>query len=568
MLNSYSRVHDTFIAQDAAAWQACAKFREGKTAMTHGMISAPQPEAVEAGLDAFKAGGNAVDAAIACAFVQTVVDPQMCGIAGFGNIQLYLPAQGIHTTLDFHARAPLAVRDDMWEPLIEREATDGWGFILKGRVNEFGYGSIASPRTLAAFDDILQRFGTKSLAELLGPAIEYCEAGVMVRPHMSEFWNLPPTAGRDGNIAMLTRHPATARIYCRDGRRPLAVGDILTNPDMGQTYRRIAEHGVEDFYHGQIADTILADMAANDGLLQAADLATCAPERLSPLEGTYRGYRIATNHPPGGGVMLIEMLNMLENFDLNLMGHNTPEYIRVVAEAMKIATIDKDTKVGDPRFVNVPIGQLTSKAYAAKKAARIRDGMKADVARFNDGGKESEHTTQVSVADEDGNCVTMTHTLGQPSGVVTSGLGFMYNGAMTVFDPRPGRAGSLAPGKARFSAISPTIVFKDDKPVLILGAPGATYITMGNLQAMLNVLDFGMTAQEAVSAPRFAATSNTIQLSNRILRAAERDLRHMGYPVQRLPQSFTFAWVHAIRMSAGEMDGGADPATDGMAMAV
>jgi gamma-glutamyltranspeptidase/glutathione hydrolase len=266
--------------------------------------------------------------------------------------------------------------------------------------------------------------------------------------------------------------------------------------------------------------------------------------------------------------MLIEMLNILENFDLRTIGHNSPEYIRVVAEAMKIATIDKDTRVGDPRFYDVPMDELTSKEYAARMAEKIKRGEKADVARLNNGGQESKNTTQVTVTDEHGNCVTMTHTLGQPSGVVTDGLGFMYNGAMTVFDPRPGRSGSLAPGKARFTAVSPTIVFKDDKPFLVLGAPGATYITMGNLQVMLNVLDFDMNAQEAVSAPRIAATSNNIEISNRILRSAERDLRAQGYPVVRHPVSYTFAWVHAIRIVDGKWDGGADPATDGMAMAI
>ena len=201
-------------------------------------------------------------------------------------------------------------------------------------------------------------------------------------------------------------------------------------------------------------------------------------------------------------------------------------------------------------------------------ADRIKRGEKTDVVRVNSGGQESKHTTQVSLVDEHGNCVTMTHTLGQPSGVVTDGLGFMYNGAMTVFDPRPGRSGSLAPGKARFSALSPTIVFNGDDPYLILGAPGATYITMGNLQVMLNVLDFGMSAQEAVIAPRFAALSNILELSNRILRSAERDLRDQGYPILRHPVSYTFAWVHAIRIKDGKWDGGADPATDGMAMEV
>ena len=262
------------------------------------------------------------------------------------------------------------------------------------------------------------------------------------------------------------------------------------------------------------------------------------------------------------------MRNILEFFDLAAIGHNSLEYIRIVSEAMKIATADKDNKVGDPKFYDVPMEELCSKEYAAEMADRIKRGEKTDVVRVNSGGQESKHTTQVSLVDEHGNCVTMTHTLGPPSGVVTDGLGFMYNGAMTVFDPRPGRSGSLAPGKARFSALSPPIVFNGDAPYLVLGAPGATYITMGNLQVMLNVLDFGMSAQEAVIAPRFAALSNILELSNRILRSAERDLRDQGYSILRHPVSYTFAWVHAIRISDGKWDGGADPATDGMAMEV
>ncbi len=536
--------------------------------MTHGMVSAAQPEAAEVGADILRAGGNVVDAAIGAALVQTAVDPQMCGIAGMGNMQLYLPSQGIHTTIDFHGRAPASVRADMWQNRILHEAEDGWGFILEGRVNEIGYQAITTPMTLRAFDTALQRFGTKSLADLLPPAIEYAERGCLVRPHVSEFWNRPPTAGRDGNIGIVTRFPATRKIYVKPDGQVLQVGDLLRNPDMATTLRRIAANGADDFYFGQIAEQIVADMVANDGLLTHADLAACQPEENAPLWGTYRGLRFATNHPPGGGIMLIEMLNILECFDLAAMGHNSPEYIRVVAEAMKIATADKDAKVGDPRFFDVPVEELTSKAYAAHMAERIRAGEKTQVPRFNAGGAESKHTTHICVVDDAGNAVTMTHTLGQPSGVVTDGLGFMYNGAMAVFDPRPGRAGSLVPGKARFTALSPTIVFKDSRPFLVLGAPGATYITMGNLQVMLNVIDFGMNAEQAVSAPRFAAVSDTIELSNRILRSAERDLIGWGYPVFRHAQSYTFAWVHAIRIVDGKMDGGADPATGGLVVAV
>ncbi|WP_228389226.1 gamma-glutamyltransferase [Cumulibacter manganitolerans] len=537
--------------------------------MTHGMISAPQPEAVEAGLDVLAAGGNAVDAAVATALTQTAVDPQMCGIAGFGTFHVYQPQAGVHTTLDFHGRSPLAVRPDMWEHLIEREAEDGWGFILKGRVNEKGYGAISTPRTLAALEVALQRFGTRQLTELLDPAIAYCENGFAVRPHMWEFWNEPAGAGRDPNIGLVTKNPAARAIYGKGDGATLDVGDVLRNPDMAATLRRIREHGTDDFYRGAIAERIVEDMRANGGLLGPDDLATCAPEDNAPLWGTYRGHRIATNNPPGGGIQLIEMLNILENFDLASLGHNSPEYIRILAEAMKIATADKDAKVGDPRFVEVPVEELTSKEYAAGKAQQIRDGVKAEVPRFNSGGGEHKHTTQVAAVDEHGTCVTMTHTLGQPSGVITPGLGFMYNGAMSVFDPRPGRAGSLAPGKARFSALSPTIVFRDDRPVLVLGAPGATYITVGNLQVILNVIDFGMSAQEAIDAPRVAALSETIELTNRVLRSTERDLQALGYPTRRYPQAFKFAWVHAIRIGDdGRWDGGADRATDGMAASV
>ena len=534
--------------------------------MTRGMISAAQPEAAEAGADVLRDGGNVVDAGIAAALVQTVVDPQMCGIAGMGSMQILLP--GVHTTLDFHGRSPAAVRPEMWENRIIRESDDGWGFILEGRVNEFGYQAITTPRTLAAFDEALRRFGTRRLADLLPAAIDYARRGCLVRPHVAEWWNKPAAAGRPPNIDCVAGLPAARRIYVKPDGALLGVGDTLRNPDMARTLERIATKGAADFYTGAIAGEILADMAANGGLITAADLADCGPEENAPLWGTYRGYRIATNHPPGGGVMLLEMLAILENFDLAGMGHNSPAYIRVVSEAMKIATADKDAKVGDPRFVDVPGAELTSRSYAAAQAARIRAGEKAHVPRFNSGGAESKHTTHVCVMDAAGSAFTMTHTLGQPSGVVTEGLGFMYNGAMSVFDPRPGRAGSLAPGKARFSALSPTIVFKGDAPFLVLGSPGATYITMGNLQVMLNAMEFGMSAESAVNAPRFAAVSDTIELSNRILRSTERDLLALGYPVRRHPQSYTFAWVHAIRRMGTALDGGADPATGGMVIAV
>jgi gamma-glutamyltranspeptidase/glutathione hydrolase len=265
--------------------------------------------------------------------------------------------------------------------------------------------------------------------------------------------------------------------------------------------------------------------------------------------------------------MLLEMLNILENFDIGGMEHGSVEHLRVVSEAMKRATIDKDAHVGDPKFVNVPVDQLTSKAYARDMADEIRRGVKAEVPRFNSGAV-SKDTTHISVLDKHGNCFTMTHSLGMPSGVVTPGLGFMYNGCMGVFDPRPGRAGSIAPGKARFSSVVPSIIFKDDKPHLVIGAPGATQIAMGVLHVILNALDFDMTMVEAVSAPRFSATSDTIDISNRIQFSVERELQGQGYPVVRSAYGFGFAAVHAIRIHDDGLDGGADPGHDGVVIAV
>ena len=265
--------------------------------------------------------------------------------------------------------------------------------------------------------------------------------------------------------------------------------------------------------------------------------------------------------------MLLEMLNILEHFPLASLEHNSAEYVRLVAEAMKRATIDKDRYVGDPRFVEVPVDRLAGKPYAAEMAEEIRAGKKANVPRFN-GGAPVKDTTHVSVVDAEGNCVTMTHSLGMPSGVVTGGLGFMYNGCMGVFDPRPGRAGSLAPGKARFSSVVPSIVWEADRPHLVIGAPGATQIAMGVLQVLLNALDFDMTMVEAVSAPRFSATSNAIDVSNRIPRGVERELGTMGYEVVRNPNTYGFAAVHGIRIHGDGLDGGADPGHDGIVMAV
>lgn len=532
-----------------------------------GMLVAPQPEAVEAGVEIMRAGGNAVDGAIACALVQGVVDPMMCGIAGFGSLGLYLPAKGFHGYVDFHAPAPLAATADMWADRIEGEARDGYGFVLKGGVNDVGYQAICLPASLAAYHAAHSEHGRLPWAEVVAPAIAWAEQGWSVRPHVYKFWSDESSPSLAPNPARLTATPAARALYCRADGTPKRVGDSVVNRDLGQTLRLIARDGAASFYRGEIARAIDADMRANDGLLALADLEGYRPVRNAPLWGDYRGYRIASNQPPGGGPMLIQMLNILEHFDLAALGHNSAQYLRVVCEAMKRATVDKDRWLGDPAFMTVPLDRLLAKDYARALALEIKAGQKAHVPRFN-AGAPAKDTTQVSCIDAEGNCVTMTHSLGMPSGVVTPGLGFMYNGCMGVFDPRPGRPGSIAPGKARFSSVCPSIVFKDASPHLVIGAPGATQIAMGVLQVTLNVLDFGCSMLEAVSRARFSATSDAIDVSNRIPRFVTRALEDQGYEVIRSPFSYGFAWVHGLKIEGDQVTGGADPGTDGMALAV
>ena len=531
------------------------------------MIVTAQPEASEAGARVLMRGGNAIDAAMAAALVQGVVDPQMCGIAGFGSCQIYMPGKGIHTNIDFHGNTPLSATPDMWLDLLEGETRDGFGFVLKGNVNDLGYQAVTTPGSLKAYSQAASEFGTMDWADICAPAIAQAKAGFYVRPHVHHWWTHGADLGRV-DVADRLRFSKTgaSAYFCPDGSVK-RIGDHVANPDLATTLERVATHGAEIFYSGDMAEQMADDFKAHGGLMTLADLQAYETVRTEPLRGSYRGFDIATNHPPGGGIMVVEMLNILENFDLIEMGHNTTEYMRTVCEAMKAATSDKDNFVGDPAFYDVPLDRLISGQHATAIAERIKAGERMSVERL-DLPPEPKDTTHVAVVDRQGNCVTMTHSLGMPSGVITDGLGFMYNGCMGVFDPRPGRAGSIAPGKSRFSSVCPAIAFKDGKPHVVIGAPGGTQIAMGVLQGLLNVLDFGMTMEQAVSAPRFSSTSNAIDITSRIPGYVVEPLQRDGYEVIRSALTFGIGAVHGIRIVDGVMDGGADPGHDGVALAV
>lgn len=535
---------------------------------TRGMVVCPQPEAAESGAEILKAGGNAVDAAVACALAQTVVDPLMCGIAGFGTAAVYVPGNNVHEYFDFHATAPGNARPDMWADLLEGEARDGFGFFIKDRLNDIGYQSIATPGTLRGLEAMHAAHGRLPWAEVVAPAVDWARHGYFVRPGMYAFWNDEATLGRASNRERLAFSASGRTLYCRADGSPKSIGTPIVNPDMANVLERIGRVGADDFYRGEIAAAIVEDMQRHGGLISKADLEDYQVVRQKPLFGRYRDRVVATNQPPGGGAMLLEMLHALDQFDLASIPHNSPEYIAILCEIMKQATVDKDRHIGDPAYVDVPLDHLLSAERAAATADAVRSGQRVEVTRVNPGHAVPRDTTHLSVVDGDGNCVSLTHSLAMPAGAITPGLGFMYNGCMGVFDPRPGRAGSIAPGKRRFTSSCPTIVFRDGKPEIVLGAPGGTQIAMGVLQAILNVVDRGMTMQEAVSAPRFSSTSNAIDICNRVPRAVARQLEQRGYEVIRNPYNYTIGWVHAVRLSDGRLEGGADPGRDGVAYSV
>ncbi len=524
------------------------------------MIVAPQPEAVEAGLEVLAQGGSAVDAVLACAFTQGVVDPMMCGIGGLGSMQVFDPATGSHTILDGLSTCPAAATPEMWERIFERECADGYGYVLQGAVNELGHKAVTTPGILRVFEAAHARFGQLEWGRLFQPAIGFAEDGWMIRPHVAAMFTMNEAAyGRRSYADKLSYTADGTRLYMRDGA-PKRVGDPVHNPDLAATLRELAAHGAESFFTGNIARRIIADMAAHGGLLSASDLAGFRIREHVPLEIVYRGRRIAVPPPPAGGIVVVEMLRILERFDLVALGHNSPEYIRVIAEAMKIAGRDKEIHIGDPDFVPPPLDMLLSDIYADACAARIASGEKTALPRV---GGDAKHTTTISCVDAKGQVVSLTHTLGTPSGVMPPGMGFMLNGAMNWYDPRPGRAGSIASGKRRFSSMSPTIVLEGNTPVATLGAPGGAWIGVAILQVLLNLLDWGMTMQEAVQAPRFSATTDAIDISNRIPRGVQRAVEAMGYEVKRSPMSFPFAAPHGITTWDESLQGGADPQRDG-----
>ncbi|HKC20028.1 MAG TPA: gamma-glutamyltransferase [Candidatus Dormibacteraeota bacterium] len=514
-----------------------------------GMIVCPQPQAAEIGLEVLRRGGNAVDAAVTCAFVQGVVDPQMCGLGGCGAMLVHSSQAG-DALLEFYATAGSRVRPDQWEHLFIREAADRYGYVLEGRVNDVGYQSVAVPGTVAGLHEALTRFGSISWEEAIEPAIGIARDGFAVSGFMHGYWTTDYGPDVVPNMQRIQATPEARALYTHDGRL-YAIGERMVQLDLARTLERLAAGGPDVFYRGEIAEEIAADFAANGGFITATDLAGYGVNVTEPMRGTYRGLGVAAAGPPAGGLTLLQMLNFLEGFDLKSHGWPSTQAARLLVEAMAWAFADRELHVADPRFVDIPTGALADKQYAARARSAVAD---------------RPDTTHVCVVDDAGNAVSLSHTLGSSSGVVTPGLGFGYNDYMNCFDPRPGRPNSIAPGKTRMTMMTPTMVFDGSRLRVCVGAPGGTKIVSAILQVLVNVLDHEMSAVEAVSAARVDFQGDVVQAEARIPGVVCDGLSRLGHAVNRRTLNYDsyFARPQVIVVDrAGHMSGGSDPRKDG-----
>ena len=473
------------------------------------MVASVHELASRAGLETMQAGGNAVDAAVATAFALAVVHPQ-AGNLGGGGFMLLRKANGEAHFIDFREKAPAAATENMY--------LDAQGNVIEN-ASLIGYKAIGVPGSVAGLVYAEQNYGKLSLGKVMAPAIRLARTGfALAREDADDL--------KDGDLA---KFPASKRIFQRDGNY-YKPGEILKQPELAHTLERIAKNP-DDFYHGVMARELAAAVAKGGGLITADDLAHYEVKEREPIRGTYRGYDIISAPPPSsGGTALIEILNILEGFDLAKLGKGSAQSIHLTVEAFRRAFYDRAEFMGDPDFARIPVPQLLDKRYAEAWRESIdpsHASASADLKRpkvFNElervavvqplAVREPRNTTHFSVVDSNGNAVAVTTTLNDSFGsrVTADGLGFLLNDEMDDFTSKPGvpntygliqgPANAIAPGKRMLSAMTPTIVLKEDKLFLVLGSPGGPTIITTVANVLMGVVDFGLNIQEAVNAPR------------------------------------------------------------------
>ncbi|EJN02197.1 gamma-glutamyltransferase [Phyllobacterium sp. YR531] len=467
-------------------------------AAEHGMVVTAQHLASEVGVNILKNGGNAVDAAVAVGYALAVVYPTAGNIGGGGFMTIRLK-DGKTTFLDFRERAPLAATKTMY--------LDDKGNIVKGSSTN-GYLAVGVPGSVAGFEMAREKYGTKTREELIGPAIRFARDGFVL--DQGDIASL-----QNGN-KKLSKDPAASAIFLKPDAKPYAIGETLVQADLAAALAAISEKGADAFYKGSIADSIVKASEAGGGVLAKADFEQYKVRELEPVKCNYRGYDIVSSPPPSsGGVIICEILNILEGYPLGYLGYGSAQTVHAMTEAMRYAYVDRNASLGDPDFVDNPVSKLLDKQYAKdirEKISPYKAGVSKELTPKGFG--ESTETTHYSIADDEGNAVAVTYTLNGSfgAGVVAAGTGILLNNEMDDFTSKPGvpnlygliqgEANAIQPKKTPLSSMSPTIVSKDGKPFMVIGSPGGARIITITLEAIINVIDHGMDIQEAIDAPR------------------------------------------------------------------
>ena len=499
-----------------------------KASGRNGVVVSTQQEASKIGLRVLKDGGNAIDAAVAVGYALAVSDP-CCGNLGGGGFMLVHLADGTQTFINFRETAPQQASANMY--LNEQ------GNLIKGLSTD-GYLAVGVPGTVKGLNYALDKYGTMPLKQIIDPAIELANKGFALT---------------QGDVDIFDRgkknlsEPDVAEIFLKDGKDVYQPGDILVQSDLANTLKIIAQQGSDGFYQGEIAEKVVAASQNNNGILTVEDFANYQVSENAPISCNYRGYQVISAPPPGGGTTVCQMLNILSDYDLKLLGWRTPQSLHPIFSSMLLAFGDRNRYLGDPDFVDNPIDKLLSAEYADSLREKIGfEAIPPESVYTTDVQPEGTNTTHYSVVDKEGNAVAVTYTINSyfGAGVVAPGTGFLLNnemddftsklGAANQFGLRQGKANLIEPGKRPLSSMSPTIVTKDREVYLVTGSPGGSTIPTTVLQVIINAIDYGMDLTEAVNTPRLhyqGFPNRVVAESQAMTPETLRGLKLRGYKV-------------------------------------
>lgn len=550
----------------------------------NGMIATANPLATLAGQKILIKGGNAIDAIVAAAASLNAAEPYMSGTAGVGYMLFYSAKENRVRSLVFGGWVPETFKITRFKK--DARVADGAGH---GAMETIGPRIAAVPGNLAGWDRALKDYGTMSLSEVFESAIDYLENGVPVTEFDQAMW--------EGTVARIAPHAESRKIFLKNEKDPYVIGDIFTNKPLAKTMRRIASEGIDVFYKGEIAKELAAAFARDGGFITQKDLASVPGkvQWVDPISIKYRDYTVYNNPPPGMGIQQLQVLKIMEGFDLKKMGHNSVEYLAHLLEANYLSRIDSDKYIGDPKYVSVPVDMLLSDAYISKQrekvVAKVKERMsdvknKSSLQLKNDPAdpatlsKYKYATTSLSAVDKWGNAVVIiqTHGGGFGCGYVAGNTGVVFNSALDWMSAEPGLANSVVPGKAVGWCIGGMLQFhKDGKPQLIVGSPGSFGILQSVPQVAINAIDFGMNIQDAISAPRFrwkdelgSVPAKELIMETRVPANVIKSLRGMGYVIDTSlgDWSMTVGGAQGVSIDrkTGWLMGGADLRRNGYAV--